>query len=366
MLPTGSWKDGYGHLSLVNATTNESFDLTELSMLAYFWMPDGKSLGLVDSVGKQILLLDLSSGKSTPVWIDPITEKYANFESLYQAPEKVNAFWTPNTDNGFFLLQKQQSVAPDGRYLVEESPDKHEMVTNLSTGEQQVITADDAYYDLFEDWNPAQPDQLAIQQSDVEMGMLYSFYRPPKLGIKIVNVETGRTTNFIKDIFGAYSGMWSPDGRQLLYYEKMPSDVGLGKGNPPCLYDLLNESSRCFNQLVTLHGADGEMDNYTWSPSGKYLSYLYNGGLCLFNLSKDTDACFLQKLDQEEEVIRYEWSPDERYIAFQYDESCPACDFSTQPKTGILDNRSGSYAYISDMIAEQLGAWRPPIKAKNP
>jgi hypothetical protein len=279
MLPTGSWEDGYTHLSLVNAETLEFFDLPELSILAYFWMPDGKSLGLVDSVGKQILLLDLLSGESTHLRIDAVTEKYAKFESFYEAPEQVNAFWAPDTANGFLLFQMHQSVAPDGRYLVEDSSDNYAMVTNLSTGEQQAVTPEEAYFDLFEDWNPAQPDQMAIQQSNIEMGMLYSFYTPPGLRIKIVNVETRRTTNFIKGIFGAYSGMWSPDGRHLLYYQKMPTDVGLGKGNPPCLFDLLNETSRCFNQLVALHGADGDMENYTWSPIGKYLSYFYDGGL---------------------------------------------------------------------------------------
>jgi WD40 repeat protein len=366
MLPIGSWEEGYTHLSLVNAETSEFFDLPKLNILAYFWMPDGKSLGMVDSDGNQILLLDLQSGESTPLRIDSVTEKYTNFESFYETPQQLNAFWASDTANGFFLFQMHQSVGPNGQYLVEESSDNHTMVTNLSSGEQQIVTPDEAYFDLFEDWNPAQPDQLAIQQSDVEMGMLYSFYTPPGLRIKIVNVKTGRSTNFIKDVFGAYPGMWSPDGRQLLYYQKMPTDVGLGKGNPPCLFDLINETSRCFNQLVALDGAGGDLESYTWSPTGKYLSYFYNGGLCLFNLSDEKDACFLQKLDHEEEVIRYQWSPDERYIVFQYDESCPACDFSTQPKIGILDLRSGSYEYISDMIAEQLGAWRPPIQAKNP
>jgi WD40 repeat protein len=366
MLPTGSLEDGYTHLSLVNAETLEFFDLPELSILAYFWMPDGKSLGLVDSVGKQILLLDLLSGESTPLRIDAVTEKYANFESFYEAPEQVNSFWAPDTANGFFLSRMHQNVSPNGRYLVEETSDNHTMVTNLSTGEQQAVSPEDANFDLFVDWNPAQPDQLAIQQSDVEMGMLYSFYTPPGLRIKIVNVETGRSTNFIKGVFGAYSGMWSPDGRQLLYYQKLPTEVGLGKGNPPCLFDLINETSRCFNQLVALHGVDGDMENYTWSPTGKYLSYFYDGGLCLFNLSDEKETCFLQKLDHEEEVIRFKWSPDERYIAFQYDESCPACDFSTLPKIGILDIHSGSYGYVSDMIAEQMGAWRPPVQANNP
>jgi WD40 repeat protein len=306
------------------------------------------------------------SGELTPLRIDAVTEKYANFESFYEAPEQVNSFWAPDTANGFFLSRMHQNVSPNGRYLVEETSDNHTMVTNLSTGEQQAVSPEDANFDLFVDWNPAQPDQLAIQQSDVEMGMLYSFYTPPRLRIKIVNVETGRSTNFIKGVFGAYSGMWSPDGRQLLYYQKLPTEVGLGKGNPPCLFDLINETSRCFNQLVALHGVDGDMENYTWSPTGKYLSYFYDGGLCLFNLSDEKETCFLQKLDHEEEVIRFKWSPDERYIAFQYDESCPACDFSTLPKIGILDIHSGSYGYVSDMIAEQMGAWRPPVQANNP
>jgi dipeptidyl-peptidase-4 len=133
--------------------------------------------------------------------------------------------------------------------------------------------------------------------------------------------------------------IWSPDGKQLL----IPADQDL------FLYDL-------DTQKVTRLTLDPyEERDPSFSPDGKWIAFLKNGCLCLFNLNSMRESELIRQENnqligrfdwvyEEEFEIRkgYFWSPDSRSIAFYN------LDISEEPRLfleGSDDNDSADLRY---------------------
>ncbi len=163
------------------------------------------------------------------------------------------------------------------------------------------------------------------------------------------------------DTYGIYSyGGSVPD----MYDTRTPRDRGL------CVINRESLQATCLTDDTL--PPDTYYSGYRWSPSGRYLAFLYTGqqytgrdGVCIFDTRDESITCPVSGDDIIEGFIEvYSWSPDSRYLAFIYTGYGPLSDDKSFARFGILDVENGVYrdegfAYFDYRLSER---WRPPIE----
>jgi WD40 repeat protein len=157
---------------------------------------------------------------------------------------------------------------------------------------------------------------------------------------------------------------WSPDGTRFLYGAEQP-----------CILEWEKEHSWCLEDGRSFHRGEQVID-YDWSPDGSAVSYIYfsdpigsttDGGICIKSLIGGDIRCPTMDIPEltGRYVRRYRWSPDGQYLIFVSDsDSCPDCDYATDPQIGIIDVNKGTYWYPLedfDYDTPDLALWRPAI-----
>jgi hypothetical protein len=370
LVPKGTHEEGFENLMLVNAVTNERFDLPNFGSIAYFWTLDGQSIGLLSSDKSTITLINITTGIITLYYVDERASRFFYSDSSKYGPE--GSIPTGEIDSpNFTLVWRTAESIYDGRIV-----DYGRYLFNIET--EEYIELGDPENDIWVvdvDWSP-NPPFLGVSYSDKEGTWFYDFYEGMSaFWLEIINFETGEVVKTYENITFPN---WSPDGTKFLY-AKVSEYL---RESPPCIFDMYSETSICYPIVTNDHPIIGDYDQYLfkleWSPDQTMVSYgywIYNrleteagmeerqyGGLCLIKVANGSIRCMLGSFDEEHRYMfnNYRWSPDSNYVSFSYSTMGYYSDDYVYPQLGIADVRTGKYFEIGDGIeSDGLGLWRP-------
>ena len=383
LLPMGDHLQ-YNNFALVNSSSGEVYNLPEFNHGDYFWMSDGKHFGILSENESEILLVDIASGEITYHHPSEKAVQFVNVDT--ESTYAYKSIGKKVEDPEFVLVHSWWDISPDNHYFILEDPydERYTRVLDLQTNETITVTdKDDMVFDLSRAWSPSEP-YLGIVHSDEEPGMGFSFEKDPNFRLKIYDIEHGNVIGSYKNIPAVN---WSPDGTKFLYqpWEESPHDHDfLHHGNPPCTFDTLTGITKCYNEAVVRHTTNTTYEltfsSMQWSPDGKMIGYIYfriehtpyepyyeeRGGICLITIEDNSIKCMLEEFEKQKQYLKpiaYWWSPSSEYVAFCVDESCPYCDFSNDPKIGILNINTGKSFIVGENVESRyrFGAWRPKI-----
>ena len=204
---------------------------------------------------------------------------------------------------------RSPSWSPDGKSVV------YERITRLGwTQHLQPTLSPDPDFELFlnEPFALFSPDGTQLVYSEYGLRMSdrtgLEGSDPMNASIEIMKADgTGKTTLFHKEGFSAFSGVWSPDGKEVA--------LSVGRffrapGLPPAQIGLINADGSSFRLLV-----DDEMNNGfpSWSPDGDRLVFKRGRQLVVTNLT-GTDLVPLTEASHYSNFPQ--WSPDGERIIF--------------------------------------------------
>jgi len=285
-------------LSFMNAETGEVLELTTPPARAMMWL-DSQTFGLLSLDGETILSVDLADGSLGTTSFDAEGIRLLSgkepfrpeeFGCTMRALELVRG--SPAGEGRVVLGGPPSDYSADLSLLAELGTDKYDdldpfdalEVRKVGTGELAwSADPDDEYDATFEHefaWSPVEPGRLAV----VECG-IGELDRCVRQRLYVVDVGSGEE-------LGSYPGefmniVWSPDGRKLLYtspeWERWRPDARYPpESGPPCVLDLGDGASECFDDEVSVHFPDELFiqDKEVlglWDRRGDGFSYVYRG-----------------------------------------------------------------------------------------
>jgi hypothetical protein len=374
---------------LVNASNGERFTFPPSDAGGYFWMADGKHLGFLSKDKIEATLVDIFDGS---VVYYPASDQATRFVTTSsedrsplpliapgssQAPFPFIASGSSLDTPGFTLWEKYQrgEFSQDGRYRINEDYDHGATsIIDLKTGESiQVTDPTDNLYDYMPAWSPI-GSFLGIVQSNVAFDNYMEFDTTLDITLKVYDAENRRMVGSYKSV--NFPG-WSPDGTKFLY-QPISEVAQYSWVSPPCIYDMLDDSNRCYNEAVIRHKTDNLNElgfvSVEWLPDQSGIGYIYYaiiakpqkiwGGLCFIRFQDGSEYCMLQDfMDPGQNVIDFELSPDGNFADFIMDKSCPGCYYIDNPQLGIVDVHTGEYFIIgdNDVGLFSSGLWRPKL-----
>jgi hypothetical protein len=373
LVPTGSFRDGYKNLVLVNAMTTERFDIPFFpESIDFFWMPNGSQFGILSRLEDQVTLVSIQDGNITHTTVPQSATRFVVAQSFRGPPYPIQASSSDLEDPKFLFLPSWMKLSPARNYFLyqEDYDSMYTSIFEISTGQTVIITdPNDEYFDLSSEWSP-DSRYLAVAQADEEPGMLYQFENPPLFRLRVYDIASRQMVASYRNVTFPN---WSPDGLKFLFQEWQD---WFGESSP-CIFDTISGTTKCYYDAVIQHKKTDTFhttfSSVQWSPDQTMIGYIYfsfdqetndeYGGFCTITLASGDSRCMLEKFEMEEQtIIDYSWSPDSSFISFEYDTTSPYSDDHSQPQLGIANVKTGEYFTIGDHVNRfQLGLWRPPI-----
>lgn len=372
-------------VSLYNAITGEKFDLPESIKRiggAFFWITNGKSVGIVSRDKQTIILINTLTGMVNYQTVSGKDLEFVGFPSQANSPLiPLVAHSDPLLIASYTLANlglRYEQISPSGKYAIQVDPvnSRYTEILDLSTWEVSRITSeDDIYYDVDFSWLPKSNYLSILQQTQPP-----HIYDEEIVEPRVVLYDPER-----RKILSYFDGIsqieWSPDATQILFDRYGSNYWGISTNfiNVPCTFSVLSGDTTCFDNIRTRHGSQSLWD-FTWSPNGKLLSYTYQGltsdpyfetgGLCIMTLSSKTISCPTDQITElnvsewkQLSSVSYVWSPDSKHIAMTAGD-CVACDYLSSPVRIVILSADGSYYHYLDGTDASYwfrGLWRPPI-----
>lgn len=368
LVATGKNGDDLRRLFLVNASSLEFYELPQFnSIRAYFWAPDGRQMGILTKSNKMILV-DIFTGN---VKMFPAGNRSLQFLQV----DGHTAFLSSGEPAEYILYpaawQLQQKISYDGHYAFEQEYGVGISIVNLDTGEKKPVTGEtDGSYAYAAGWSPVAP-YLAIVQSNIPAQQLFWFEEIPTITLKIYDIEA--------DLVNRYSGVtfpkWAPDGTMFLY-QPVNEESHLFWDSAPCVYHILTDETRCYNDVLIRHGAKFYA-SFAWVPGQTAISYLYydlrsdpyqeTGGLCFIALPDGRERCILEALATPDLVVTdYHLSPDGGAAAVILGHGGPVGDEISSNQFAVVNVDTEEYVTIENVNIfhsgfDYMGVWRPKI-----
>ena len=355
---------------LLNTETGEivGMDLVQ-DISAIFWMPDGKSIGIIADSSPDIFLVDLTSGLIEKYKPGINTFAYVSRPYDVYEPRFLYAFGSSTIDNNFTLsyyshvsfplMHLEVSNAKYSAFVSDEEGKNHIFyIRNTSTEATLEIE-----FPLASEARSTAYLLLSFAPAGNNLGVLNTDERT----LVIYNASTGQPIIDYKDVT---SINWSPDGN-LIAYDPQPNNWSI-PGNihlydndvNPCILNVAEGEKLCPTEIRDR--VYGVITNFQWSPDISKLAFIVFGRICYFELESKNMDCptnIVSELDDGGiNVVSFNWSPDSQYFAFNYDNSCAHCDYAKEPKGGIVSVDGSQYHIIGNIDDFfQPGIWRPII-----
>jgi hypothetical protein len=351
-------------LILVNPDNQASYYLPVKDIAVYFWLPEGKSIGLITNQ-QQFININLATGEMTSTILsaqslrffpDALPSEY--LRPAYAFGDFNSSEWFVIPDIKEFSFDRKQRVLQD--FSNEESPISIEY---LVTGEVvRLAQANDGNYDVEYAWSPVS-NELAVLQSSAP-----AF---PSVGGQVVYGDTHLilfdadqkriTKNFEGDF--AYTN-WSPDGRYILY--QTPLADGLGYNPEACILDVQIDKRICFDTIAN-QTIDAYNTNYEWLPDSSGLVYLKqaNSGeynhFCIYKFQEDRVDCPFQDVSQisNRKISEYSLSPDGRFVFLTSDAPYTSFDDPEMPTSAWMQVDGQMYSELWGESDFQTFGWNP-------
>jgi hypothetical protein len=375
--PKGKYMGPFENLAFIAAGTWEQFNLPKVVALdGYFWLPDGSGFGLLPRDRTTITVFDVESGTAS---IYPAPQKMFAFREgdWEDGPAELVGFGDPS-DPAHFVLADKGRISPGGKYVMLDyyvTDSELTTIVNLETGnEVQLPPYEDKYHQFEGAWSPVAPRLAVTYMKNCQP---WEPIECEDYHLRVFDAETGNLVDSYKNI---HNFTWSPDGSQIVHTQD-PNVNGTGLlPNPPCIFNTLDGSTNCFNEVRLLHPSGSETIHYAWSPDMKKISYVYYepsddpenplhrvGGFCLITIESRHIDCPVKEFQDVlyeapmEIAHEYKWSPGGRYVSLFLEARVYGGDVGMTPRLAILDVFSGEYQILGDKLGwyYDLGLWRP-------
>jgi hypothetical protein len=286
-------------LAFINAETGDQFVLPFENIGAWFWLPDGKRIGMVSPDETEIVELVIASG---------LVKKHKLYDQARFTVSSPSPNFVTSNDidsSAFYIVPQYDRPSPDGRFISFFYSDFFAHIFDVENEKfLDLEGADEGYVELYpRTWAPKiDHSYLAIVRAAGVPGYnSYDLADPPNFTLYVYDVESGEEIAGYKDITSAN---WSPNGDSFLYISY--------KSNVPCVFYLATEISQCFEKIERFHNSTGNIDLsiawLSWLPDSKSIAYVYfqskdsshleadGGGFCLFEIFTEEITCMLDNL----------------------------------------------------------------------
>jgi len=269
--------------------------------------PDG-GLIAVQGQNNDILLWTIDFLEQEAFYEDVATDKIA-FVSDRDAGRKFkNAIYLMEADGSWQDKlanppEKRKSVgglsvSPDGKKIAFHAVDasgNSDIWTMTADGENQKRLRTSSRNASNPAWSP---DGSKIA---------FEFGTTPRTDIYVMNADGTNRVNLTNNGADNQEPSWSPDGKEIIFSAKKKRARVRNIRN---LYIIHLEKKRIF-RLTKNSKRNQQSRQPAWSPDGKYIAYIYDGGLFIM----DADGKNPRKLVSGG-IMRPVWSPDGTEIAF--------------------------------------------------
>jgi hypothetical protein len=370
---TGAHRDNIDNLFLVNASTFEIFTFPTINeIFAYFWTPEGEEIGIVTK-DWQLILVNIVSGKVSRI---PEEEKLIWHEFGFEGSQiTLNA---PGNPDKLILfpgwISDPGALSYDGQFTAERNLD-HTLtsIVNLETNNEILLnfSQEQPYFLSDFAWSPANAylAEITVDQD----GCCGSYFDTPDYTLRIFDIN-GQVVSKIKNVT---STNWSPDGTKFLYSPLNHKSQSLWR-SPPCIYDLMSDQTKCFNDLANKSRTSDDFPQFAklnWLPGQTEFAYIYfsydhdielwERGICFVNISSSQERCILTDLDEPGlGIVNFKLSPDASSLYFFTNDTGPISDDMGLLRMGIANIETSEYEMLTEVgesaiIFPPSALWRP-------
>lgn len=340
--------DTSNELTFINANTHEKFviNVPTSNISRYFWTPDGKSFGFIQSDFLNVLSIDLISGKVTKYAI-PEDSAHCLFD--YQKTQKpalkyIEVYSSLPSEPSFLCLEsvfRLQQIEKNGKAVTVFENLETSQKTELSNSGESLLNID---YSV----SPNQTQLAILQGEGIDpYGLDLSGTR-----IRIYDLESGNVITSFEGYFCLLK--WSPDGSKLL--TTMTNSSGCYSNATPAIIYLEKNLLQPITANENAQHSKVHISTYNWSQDSNYLYYLYvnpdRSDVCYYNLKNEEIFCPTGNFSELSglNVEHYKLSPDERFLAFSYGSSCAGCDFWGEPSSVVIQIDGSDYFSLGKEI----------------
>lgn len=349
--------DTSNEITFVNANTHEKFSIIVPTdnISRYFWTPDGKKLGFIQSNFLGVYLIDLKTGLVTESFIPEDSSRCLHEYQKSKEPiiKYLRVESSLTTDPNFLCSYSSYNIFQEG-----ENEKKVTILENSVTGQTIKLAGTNASLVNFEYAISPLKTQLAILQGATPDP---DERNPIGTTILIYNLPTG-------ELISSYTGQfcsleWSPDNEKLLTTQT--SSTGCGNELPVIIFPKTN-------QVLPIIAIENNQDSwfnisvYNWSQDSNFLYYTYTtidrSDVCLYDLKTNNINCLTSEFHELDEykVEYYEISPDENFLTLLYGYSCQGCNYWGEPSSALMNIDGSNVLYIGKEI------YRPEVNSPYP
>jgi len=351
-------------LIFVNPDKQASYNLLVNDIAVYFWLPEGKGIGLITH-HQQFINIDLATGEMTSTTLSAQSLRFFPDALPSEYPRPAYAFGDVNSSE-WFVVANPKDFSSDHRHRILQDFSKEEFplsVEYLDSGDAIKVTQEnDGIFDVEYAWSP-DSSKLAILQSAVPaMPALPGQVLYDDTRIILFDANQKRITKNFEGDF-AYIN-WSPDGRYILYQTPLAD----GQGNSPeaCVLDVQIDRRRCFGTIAN-QTIDAYNNDYEWLPDSSGLVYLkqanseeYNH-FCIYKFQEDRVNCPSQDISQinNRKIFQYSLSPDGRFVFLTSDTAYSSFDAPDRPISAWMQADGQVYSELWGEDDFQTFGWNP-------
>jgi hypothetical protein len=350
--------DTSNEITFVNANTHDKFSInvpTE-NISRYFWTPDGKKLGFIQSDFLGTYLIELKTGLVTESII-PEDSSQCLFEYEKSKEPIIKYFRVESslpTDSDFLCSHSSYNIFQEG-----ENEKKVTVLENPVTGQTIKLAGVNAsLVNLKYSISPLET-QLAILQGTTPDP---DERNPIGTTILIYELPTG-------EVISSYTGQfcslkWSPDNEKLLTTQT--SSTGCGGDELPAIIFPKTNQVLPITAIENTQNSWFNISIYDWSQDSNFLYYAYTAldrsDVCRYELKTNNIHCPTSQFDELDEynVESYKLSPDEKFLILLYGYSCQSCDYWGEPSSALMNIDGSDVLYVGKEI------YRPEVNSPYP
>lgn len=345
-------------LTFVDANTHNKFvtNVPNADISRYFWTPDGKSLGFINSDFMSAYLINLITGEVIETNFSREASECLDEYEKVKLPviRYIRVKSLSSSDPSFFCSKPRfdfSQVEKDGKQII--------VLENLTTGQKTELSGTSEIgvsyvYEL----SPSQTKVAILQGTSPDPDLIY----PMGTRISVYSLPDGK---IIASYEGQFCSMkWSPDENKILTTQT-DDTACYSNAVPTILYPSSSRSER-ISAIEDAQHSKYSISTFNWSHDSNFIYYTYvnpdRSDVCRYDLTSKSIFCPTSGFDElnKYNVEYYKLSPDEKFLALLYGDSCAGCDEWGEPSSALM-KIDGSDLF---MLGKEI--YRAEVNARYP